>query len=405
MLRHREAAETERFAHPTERWLRQVGRAGFGPSVQPGAATGDGAIGTEARTGSDPVLWHGRAASPKSRTAPGSGRRWTSPDSRLRPAERRGEPADEVTRLRGRRTAGQRDRRAGRTRKSTSLRRGRWTGEAGPSPRGAAARNHPSGGLRPERRMGSGRGDRAAGRRARPGCPGRASARSEHQGEASRSLEGTSAPRKVSTNVLRHGRRGSRRQRGVAGPASGPDPEVGSHLGAAGHRRRVARRRMEWPQADLPGAWASVHGKERRVCGRGGWTGLLGTNVPRRRASARRSGAGGPAGRLAGRRRLEPRHTGFGPGAREARSSRCRETGGTVQPEARSCFGRAASTGQPGRRWQERPQADLPGTWVSAHGKERRAYGRGGSTGASARACREAALRCGGATRAGRRVA
>jgi hypothetical protein len=212
-------------------------------------------------------------------------------------------------------------------------------------------------------------------------------------------------PPSVTVLVLRHGRRGPRRQRGVAGPASGPDPEVGSHLGAARHRRRAARRRMERPRADLTGRWASAHRKERRAGGRGGWTGLFGTNVQRRCASARWSGTGGLAGRLAGRRQLDSRDTGFGPGARGTRGSRCRETGGQVKPEARSCFGRAAQTGQPGRRWQERSQADLPGTQASAGGKERRAGGRGGSTGGPARACRKAAFRRGGATREGRRVA
>jgi hypothetical protein len=244
MLRHRETAEAGCFAHPTERWLRQVGRAGFGPSVQPGAATGVGAIGTEART------------DPRSR-AP----------ARVRRTVRRAVPPQGAV-------AGGPPRNAGfGRREGEASRRTRWRGRAVGGPRGRATGGQVGPGSRPRFGEAGGRARQVR----RPGEPLPGTTRRAGFGpsggweaaEGIARLAGEPDPgartrfgahgasgrgARVAGRSACHGGHGARAsaraaglagQRGVAGPASGPDPEVGSHLGAARHRRRAARRRME----------------------------------------------------------------------------------------------------------------------------------------------------------------
>jgi hypothetical protein len=286
---------------------------------------------------------------------------------------RRGEPADEVARSRGRRTVRQRDRRTGRTRKSTSLRRGRWTGEAGTSPRGAAARNHPSGGLRPERRMGSGRGDREAGRRAGPGCadalrrgrvPGRGAqvaGRSACPRAFRRTCFGTGGGAPGGSAGSRDRRAGRTRRSGRTSvrPGTGDGQLV---TGWSGRKRTSPERRLRpagrrGEQANLPGMSASAGRKERRASGRGGWTGLLGTNVqqkacfgtPERRGRAGRSPGRSAATRTAahGLRPGRPR----GEEQPMSRDRRNGETGGEVLLRQGSVKGATGSTaGRSGRR-------------------------------------------------------
>jgi hypothetical protein len=404
VLRHRETAPADCFAHPTERWLRQVGRAGFGPNVQPVAATGAGAIGTAARTDPDP---HASAR-------------------RKRPVRRAVPPQGAA--------AGRPPRNTGfGTWEGEASWRARWRGPAVGGPRGSATGGQAGPGSRP--RFGEAGGWARQVRR--PGEPLSGTTRragfgpsggwgaaegiarlagepdpsvrtrfgaNEHQGEARGSLEGAPATT-GSTDVLRHGRRDWR--------------------GSAGSRdRRANRTRQSGRTSVRPGTGDGVFVA--------GWSGRGQTSPENGLRPGGRRGeptveVAGPAGRHERARDSVLRYAGA---ARErwqvawqvgsdahhgtrasARGPARRGAADVARPAGRQTPRRGpASAGQrprekPERRWQERPRADLPGTRASARGKEWRAYGRGSGTGASARACRKAALRRGGATREGRRVA
>ena len=290
---------------PTERWLHQVGRVSFGSRV----LSGSGRRGWRDGTSSPDRPRHCASAQQ-------SGRSEELDRSRERPQadllgqwasahgkERRA--ANEVARPRGRRTAGERDRRTDRTPQSRS-RFGeagggaRWVRHPGEHPSGTSRRA----GFGPS--DGWGMADEIAGLASEsdPGARARFGA-VEHQGETRASLKGATVTARPA-GVLRHTRRTGRGSE-VAGPASGPKPDVRSHFGVAGRRVWTARRQMELPQANLLGLRASARGKERRAAARGGRTGQPARTCCK--VALRRGGAAreGQLRRLAGRRRLESR--------------------------------------------------------------------------------------------------
>jgi hypothetical protein len=291
---------------------------GGADGLRPARPAGSGDRGWRDRYGSPgrpPTRVSARGKRPTRRAVPPQGAAVADlPGTRASARGKERRAAAEVTRPRGRRITRERHRRTGRTWKQVSLRRGRWKGEAGSSPRGAVARNHPSSGLRPGRRMGSGSSGSRGWPASRTRVGGRASARTSTRARrAGRWKERLPRRSRCTCFGTGGGAGGAARGRG-AGERNGPGGRVAPRCGQA----------PETGSSSPDGAAAGGplpnvgFGRQQGEAsgGRGGRTGLFGTNVARERASVRWRGAGGLAGRLAGRRRHEPTAHGLRPGGR-----------------------------------------------------------------------------------------